>query len=267
MRSNPDRSFSGGYFEALAELEPRSFWFRSRNRMLAWACARYFPQARTFLEVGCGTGYVLWGLRRACPGLQLVGGELFREGLAFARGRLSIPLLQMDCRRIPFSNRFDVVGAFDLLEHLDEDESVLRELFRTVRPGGGLLLTVPQHPSLWSPIDEYSCHRRRYTSRELTEKVEAAGFDIVRRTSFVCFLLPFMAVRRWWSRAGAGTLRPTAEMSLPGVLNAAFEKLMTLEQFFIEKGLSMPFGGSILLVARRGDDLRKDRFAGAGVDQ
>ena len=152
-------------------------------------------------------------MSRARPGLQLVGGELFREGLAFAKNQLSVPLLQMDCGSIPFSNRFDVVGAFDLLEHVDQDESVLKEMFRTIRPGGGLLLTVPQHPSLWSPIEKYSCHKRRYTAHELTKKVEAAGFDIVKRTSFVCFLLPLMAIRRWWSRARAGTLQLTAEMS------------------------------------------------------
>ena len=257
MGSDPGRSFGEGYFEDLVELEPKSFWFRSRNRLLAWACAQYFPQARTLLEVGCGSGYVLSGLSRSLPNVRLVGGELFCEGLTFARSRLRVPLVQMDCRRIPFSNRFDIVGAFDLLEHIDEDEWVLSELFEAVRPGGGLVLTVPQHPSLWSPIDEYSFHKRRYTAGDLTTKVESAGFDVVKRTSFVCFLLPLMALRRWWTRARGGALQPTAEMSLPRILDDAFEKLMALERFFIERGLSMPFGGSILLVARkRGGDLR-----------
>ena len=78
----------------------------------------------------------------------------------------------MDARRIPFEREFDVVGAFDVLEHIVEDEDVLGQMFKATRPGGGLLVTVPQHPFLWSASDEHAMHQRRYSRAELRRKVE-----------------------------------------------------------------------------------------------
>ena len=80
--------FEAGYFARLAEQEAGNFWFRSRNRLLIWALERYFPNAKNFLEIGCGTGFVLSGLRKAFPNLVLSGSEVFTEGLGFAAARL-----------------------------------------------------------------------------------------------------------------------------------------------------------------------------------
>src|SRR4029077_3610296 len=145
-----------------------------------------FSYAQTFLEVGCGTGFVLTGVRRQFPSVQVAGTDIFTEGLAFARQRLPcVELFQMDARRIPFEAEFDVIGAFDVLEHIEEDEQALGELFRCCRPGGGIVITVPQHRFLWSAADEYAYHKRRYSRRELISKVRMAGFEILRVTSFV----------------------------------------------------------------------------------
>ena len=102
----------------------------------------------------------------------------------------------MDARRIPFECEFDVVGAFDVLEHLVEDESALAQMFNAARPGGGLLVTVPQQRYLWSASDEYAMHQRRYSRAELRAKVESAGFQIERITSFNSLLLPLMILSR-----------------------------------------------------------------------
>src|SRR5207244_1562327 len=119
------------------------------------ALAAHFPHARSYLEVGCGTGYVLRAVRDAFPGLRVEGSELFEEGLAIARRRLpEVPLHRLDARHSPFRDAFDVLGSFDVLEHIEEDETALEQLRATVRPGGGVLLTVPQHPWLWGPADE-----------------------------------------------------------------------------------------------------------------
>src|SRR5205823_1532466 len=94
----------------------------------------------------------------------------------------------------------DAIGAFDVLEHVYEDEAVLRQLYQALKPRGGLLLSVPQHPWLWSPVDDYSHHRRRYIASALAEEVERAGFRILRQTSFVSLLLPVVALSRWRGR-------------------------------------------------------------------
>ena len=145
--------FEAHYFGLLAELEAGNFWFRSRNRLLIWALQRYFPEAKSFLEIGCGTGFVLSGIRKALPELALCGSEVFTAGLSFAAVRLpGIELFQMDARRIPFREEFDVIGAFDVLEHVREDEQVLSQMHQATRKGGGILVTVPHHPFLWSQV-------------------------------------------------------------------------------------------------------------------
>jgi SAM-dependent methyltransferase len=245
-----DSGYDPGHYAELYRLEAAHFWFRARNRLLAWALARYFPDARSACEIGCGTGFVLAGLREAAPGLRLAASEAFVEGLAFARSRVpDAELLQMDARAIPFTEEFDLIGAFDVLEHVPEDAAVLREMRRAVKPGGGILLTVPQHPWLWSAADEAARHVRRYTAAELREKVTAAGFRVERLTSFVSLLLPLMLASRRARPKGGGD--PYAELRIGGFANALLSAVMDLERGLIRLGVSFPAGGSLLLAARR----------------
>ena len=153
----------------------------------------------------------------------------------------------MDARQIPFEREFDVVGAFDVLEHIAEDELVLSEMFKATRPGGGILLTVPQHQFLWSELDRHSMHQRRYDRAELRGKVEGAGFRVERITSFVSFLLPLMML----SRRKRKDRDLWAEFQINRSLNAFFEKTLAAERTLIRSGLSFPAGGSLLLVARK----------------
>lgn len=244
----PDESF-----DHLPEQEERSFWFSSRNRLIEWALRTYFPQARSFFELGCGTGVVLAALHAERPELRLAGGEPFAGGLEIARARLpDVPLYQLDGRRLPFDEEFDVVGAFDVLEHVDEDEQVLAQMHQAARPGGGILVSVPQHPWLWSAVDDYSLHRRRYTSAQLVERVEAAGFEVTRKTSFVSLLLPAVAFSRWRRRGqDPADVDPSQEFRLPDAVERAFGAAMTAERSLIRRGVSFPVGSSLLLAARR----------------
>lgn len=235
-------------FECVAPLEAGSFWFRSRSRLIEWALGRYFPQIRTFLEVGCGNGFVLAGLHARRPDLEVAGTDLAPEGLRLARARLPhVPLVQADARQLPIARRYDAVGIFDVLEHIDDDRRVLGELFRVVRPGGGLIVTVPQHRWLWSPMDDLACHRRRYVRRELVDKVAGAGFRITRVSSFVSLLAPAMFAARY----GRRTADVQRELHLPRPLDAAGERVMDLERALIRAGISWPLGGSLLLVGVR----------------
>ncbi len=236
----------------LAQLEAENFWFRSRNRLLIWALQFYFSKARSFLEIGCGTGFVLSGIRQTFPELKLYGSEIFNEGLAFAKQRLpEITLFQMDARCIPFEQEFDVIGAFDVLEHIEEDEIVLSQMFQATKPTGGIILTVPQHRFLWSLVDEQAFHKRRYTRQELVEKVQRAGFTILRVTSFVSLLLPLMILSRMKRQVMQANFNPVAEYEIGSVLNKILEKVLGIERVAIARGIFWPAGGSLLIVARR----------------
>jgi SAM-dependent methyltransferase len=244
--------FEAAYFDELAPLEAGNFWFRSRNRLIVWALTKYFPGIDSLLEIGCGTGYVLSGIEQAFPGLRLSGSEIFSNGLNYTKQRVgSCGLYQMDARAIPFEEEFDVIGAFDVLEHITEDELVLSEMYRAVRPGGGILLTVPQHAFLWSQADEHACHMRRYSARDLKNKVRQAGFSLVRVTSFVSLLLPLMILSRLRQRAPNTEYQALAELKISGFTNWLLTQTLSLERALIDMGLPLPAGGSLLLVARK----------------
>jgi ubiquinone/menaquinone biosynthesis C-methylase UbiE len=240
---------SDGYdpalFERVAELEPRSFWFRSRVSLIVWALGAYFPEARSFLDVGCGTGFVLERLRAELPALQLAGTDLFPEALEHARGRLdSVRLERADARTLPFEREFDVAGAFDVVEHIDDDDAALAELRRVARLGA--ILLVPQHSWLWSGADEAAGHVRRYSRAQLIAKLERAGFSVVRATSYVTSLLPAVWLAR--RRRGA-TTDPLAGLA-PRGLNAVLEAALGGERRLLARGVDLPVGTSLLVICR-----------------
>lgn len=246
--------FRPDHFPELARLEGGSFWFRARNELIMWALAAYFPRVQRLLEIGCGTGFVLASIRDAFPAIELSGSEVLSAGLAFAATRVpSAELYQMDATSIPFRDHFDVIAAFDVLEHIDDDGAAIDAVAGALRPGGGFLLSVPQHPALWSPQDEAAQHVRRYTAGRLRRLLVARGFEIVHSTSFVSLLLPLMVA----SRLRARTYRSEApfdvmdELRRPRALDAVLERIMAAERGLIRAGVSFPVGGSLLVVARR----------------
>ena len=253
--SEPDGTQSrGGYpadaFARHAALQSGNYWFESRSALIIWAVQRYFPTARSFLDVGCGTGFVLSGLHEAFPEMRLAGTDFLDEGLAFARRRVPAADFHLgDAQNLGVEGPFDVVGAFDVLEHIDDDLTVLRRMHAVTRPRGGLLISVPQHRWLWSSADDQAQHVRRYTRGELVDRVTAAGFTVVRTTSFVSLLLPLMAISRW--RDARKTRGPAAsELYVSPPVNAALGTVLTAERALIRAGISLPAGGSLLLVAR-----------------
>lgn len=194
--------FNPEHFSKLAELEAGNFWFRARNKLIIRAISQYIPNFKNFLEIGCGTGYVLSALSSHYQDREFSGGEIYTEGLSYAaaRQRTSMKFLQLDARTIPFINEFDCIGAFDVLEHINEDTAVLEQTHQALKDEGLLILTVPQHQWLWTEVDRIACHVRRYNKKELHRKVEHAGYKIIYSTSFVTTLLPFMLVSRLLKR-------------------------------------------------------------------
>lgn len=244
--------FEANFFADLAKLEAGNFWFRSRNHLIIWTLKRYFPGIKSFLEVGCGTAFVLSGIEQALPHITLYGSEIFTAGLHLAEKRLSnASLFQMDACHIPFQKEFDVIGAFDVIEHIRDDATVLQQMYRATCKGGGILLTVPQHQWLWSYVDEYSHHFRRYRADSLRQLVEAAGFQVVRMTSFVSLLLPLMLVSRLTQREKRPNWDPRSELMISGWVNGILEGVLSLERLMIQAGMTFPMGGSLLIVARK----------------
>ncbi len=248
--AGPTGGYDPRHFDQLFQLEAASFWFKGRSDLINWALDKQFPAAESFLELGCGTGYVVDRVRQIHPDWRLVGTELFEEGLDKARIRMpaGVELRQMDATQVPYDAEFDVVGAFDVIEHIEPAPEVLAGMFRAVKPGGGLLITVPQHKWLWSEADVAAHHVKRYTKKELRAEITAAGFEVVRIASFVSVLLPAMMASRLLKK-DAGNVEEELDMAAP--INKACYAVMRLESALIRAGINFPAGGSLLAIARR----------------
>jgi len=241
--------FDTNFHHFLDQAQEHNFWFRCRNQLFADLVQQCFPQALNVLEIGCGTGYVLAKLREALPQARFSGSEVSTVGLQYAARRLGVAagLVQMDAQAIPFSDEFDVIAACDVLEHLEDDVRSLREIHRALRTGGGVLLSVPQHPRLWSEADVAAHHRRRYKPGELAAKCRNIGFEVVLDTSFVFSLLPLMAAQRWMRRREKG-YSVAADLSIPGWLNRLLFAILDIERRCIRLGARFPVGGSRIVI-------------------
>jgi SAM-dependent methyltransferase len=252
-------TYDPAYFRQLFAVEDRHFWFRSRNAVIGAAMRRVaagLPDGYRVLEVGCGTGTVLRTLAHACARGDVFGMDLFMEGLSFARRRTDCALIQADIHAPPFAAPFDVIGMFDVLEHLPDDVGVLRSVRRILPTGGYLLATVPAHPALWSYFDEASHHRRRYTAASLADCLRASGFEVEYLSPYMAALLPVL----WLVRRVAGRLVPgdpradaraAAELRIVPGLNAFLSCLLRPEARRVAGRRAMRHGTSLLVIARK----------------
>jgi len=263
-----DEGFDLDTFPLLAEVESQHFWFMGRNELIRWLVERHAPEARRALEIGCGTGFALTALREALPSATVAGSELHSRGLVIARTRhgAAVELFQMDARKSCLTDALDLVGAFDVLEHIPEDREVLREIARMLKPGGILVATVPQHTWMWSSADDIALHQRRYRRGELAEKAIDAGLQPFYTSSFVTLAFPLMMVSRVLERSRPQKLSIAQlcakEYQISHTANAVLLSLCRLEHWLRRSGIPLPFGGSQVLVARRPVSARADRMPG-----
>jgi SAM-dependent methyltransferase len=241
-------------FDRLIKVEAAHFWFVARNELIVALADRYFPQARCYLEIGCGNGAVLQAMAKSRRWDRLVGSDLHPKGLAHARARLpdGVEFAQMDAGVIPAAAVFDLTGAYDIIEHVPDDEAAIRALRTATLTGGGTIIAVPQHPVLWSRADEIGHHQRRYRRGELEAKLERNGFDVVFSSSYMAVLLPIMAVSRLKARLRLGNTDADVEreMQVGGLLNCAFTALLRAEVRLTLTGVHWPLGGSRVVAAR-----------------
>jgi SAM-dependent methyltransferase len=236
-----------GYAAVHAEQDRGHWWFIGRRAILLAEMARWLPRRRCRVaELGCGSGGLLEALGRFG---SAVGVEADPALLETARQR------GLDCRPgslpsdVPLPpGEWDAVCLFDVLEHLDDESAALGACGRLLAPGGLLFVAVPAYAWLWSRHDELLGHRRRYTSPRLRRVVEAAGL-LVERVSYFNALLaaPIIAVRllrRALRRDGHDLSRP------PAPLNRLLAAVFSVEARLLRRR-SLPFGVSLLLVARR----------------
>lgn len=238
------------FYDLLNRVENWHWWFVSRLNLILWCLEKKVLPFDNFLEIGCGTGFVLAGISRRFQSTTLHGTEYLEEGLDYARQQIpSANLQQLDALSMEDNLKYDAIGAFDVIEHIENDELVLSNIFKALKKGGHLVISVPQHRWLWSVTDVHAGHARRYTKGELLKKVKQSGFEVTYHTSFTSLLLPVMLINRVFLRFKKFDL--SHEFLIPAYLNWFLVKIMNIERILIILGVIFPFGGSLLLVARK----------------
>jgi len=243
------------YFEQYFHFEQENWWFTSRRRILLHLLHRRFggQAPAEILDAGCGTGINLRYLRALG---RAVGADRAIEAVRFCRSRNEPEVVLSDLTRLALPDeRFDLITALDVLEHIDDDQAAIAELVRVTRPGGHLLVTVPAFPGLWSDHDEVNHHIRRYRPSELRRLVAGAGCEIEILTFMNAFLLPVASCVRAWQRVRRAIYRlpPTPHTDFVDyhpVLNTVLALVFTAEVPLVARSL-LPFGLSLVCLARK----------------
>lgn len=247
-------SFPDDGIELFADVDERSFWFEHRSEVIVDLVARCGGRGSRVLEVGSGSGAV--AARLVAEGHDVMVVEPGSGGATLARRR-GVPVAfqgTLEEAALP-AGTFDVIGLFDVIEHLDEWRSVLTGVARVLRPQGHVVVTVPAHQWLWSEHDDWNEHRRRYSRSLLRSHLEEMGFDVVSVAPFFAPLLPPAIVRRLMTKMTRGDgeaheERLRSQLHPHPVLNRVLAGVLGVERRLMRR-VPMPFGTSLLAVAGR----------------
>jgi len=215
------------------------------------------------LDIGCGTGQNLRLLEQLKPSLT-IGVDLSPIALSFARKACpACQLVRLDLNRtLPFPDKaFDVVTVFNVLYHawIKSDLDVLKEAKRVLKSDGLLLVTEPAFQALAREVDIADMAARRYRLRPFVELLRAAGFDVLFANYFTSFGAPIILAMKAFKalvRKPPRVDRPPDIRPLPRLGNAALYGFARIEAALVRGSLPMPFGTTIICVARPRDAQR-----------
>lgn len=229
--------------------QPDYWWYRARADLLRAAVGHHLGGPASVLDVGSADG----------PSVGWLSTSARRVALDIDPRGLSPGDVCASAMQLPFAEAsFDVVAAFDVIEHCEPEATVLAELARVLTPNGRLLVSVPAYQWAWSEFDVRNHHHRRYTRRRLVAAVERQGLDVVRATYLFAGTFPFFAADRLRSR-----VRAASDGSRAGPVDAVprlpqtgpvVEKVLMAASALDRRLLpryDLPFGSSVVVVARK----------------
>ncbi len=231
------------------EIENEHWWFIARQKIL-WEVMEkklQLPKGARLLDVGCGTGAILEMFSKK---YETYGQDVSQQAIEFCgkRGLGNLFCGTLDQLPVP-PNGFDIVTALDVIEHIEDDLGVLKQMSTLLSPTGRLVITVPAFPSLWSAHDIVTHHKRRYVKSTLRAVLTQAGFRVEHISYFNFFLFPVAAVRRMLARATHS--RDARDLEVPRrSVNTILRWIFEAEKYILSL-TSFPFGLSLLAFARK----------------
>ena len=249
MIDNPDYPYS--VFEKITQIESEHFWYTGRRisvRNLMQKRIKFSNNMR-FLEIGAGTGAMGTFLQNHFGGYFVVS-EASISALINARKRNpELHYVQLDALNIPYKSDFDVVGMFDVVEHLEDDFKVMREIHQALDKKGYVLLTVPQYSWMWSEHDEMSGHKRRYNRKTLRYLMEKSNFEIVFMSSYLFVAFPLMLIARIFKKKEK--ISEVSGLEISRFMNKILSLTTRFDAWLIKLGISLPYGGSLIAIGKK----------------
>jgi SAM-dependent methyltransferase len=239
-------------YAIMDEVEGSHWWFVGRRAILESFLHKIVSRLTThdsrlcILDVGCGTGANIEMLSQYG---ESEGVDVSDDALEFCR-RKGLKVQKGLAETLPYDDEsFELTTALDVIEHLDDDVAGLREMYRVTKRGGYSLVFVPAFMWLWGVQDDISHHRIRYTRKQITERIERAGYIVERATyANITFFLPILAGRTLMKLTG---IKPESENNITiSGLNGILGKIFSAERFWL-RNLNFPFGVSIVVVAKK----------------
>jgi SAM-dependent methyltransferase len=234
-------------YQQMAELDDRHWWYCARRKIIADLIRREarLPPNPQILEIGCGTGHNLAML----SGFGHVEGlELDEEARTISQERLGRSIMSSplpELAGVP-ERHYDLIGAFDVIEHINDDQAALASIATRLKPDGRFIMTVPAHQWMWSAHDAVNHHKRRYSRRSLKALIEGSPMKLEKLGYFNSLLFPLAVAERATSRLRG---KENADVKLPPApLNMALEKVFAAERYLAGR-LPLPPGLSLFAVA------------------
>ena len=234
-------------YQQMAELDERHWWYCARRKVIADLIRREtrLPERAHILEIGCGTGHNLEML----SGFGHVEGlELDEEARSLSEKRLGRKIMSSplpELAEVP-DRHYDLIGAFDVIEHIDDDKAALASIATKLRPGGKFIMTVPAHQWMWSAHDVVNHHKRRYSKPALKALLDDSPLKLECIGYFNSLLFPLAVAERIASRLRG---KEDADVKLPpAALNAVLEKVFASERYLVGR-LPLPPGLSLFAAA------------------
>lgn len=250
-------------YESLHALETDFWWFTGMREITAALLNPLLPRGnRMILDAGCGTGGNVEWLKSYAGNGQVVGIDLVSDALRFCRERGSKPLVQASVTSLPFGDStFDLVTSFDVLVQLqgkNSDDIAIREMFRVLRPGGYVFVRAAAYEWMRSSHDDALNTQRRYALAALAQKLEQAGFQLLRTTYANSALLPVAALNRLvLKRIGLATRGSDVKPLAPALrwLDRIFKAMLMGEaRWFSRSASSLPLGLSAICIGTKPQD-------------
>ena len=234
-------------YEQMAALDQRHWWYCARREVIAALIRRLVrpPAGATILEIGCGTGhnFEMLGELGHVDALELDDQARSIAEKRLGRGIMSAPLPEL--AGVP-ENHYDLIGAFDVIEHIDDHHAAIASIATRLKPGGKFVMTVPAHQWMWSAHDTVNHHKRRYSKRSLKQLIEKSPLKLEALGYFNSLLFPVAIAERMASKALG---KDGGDLELPSApLNAALKRTFAAERHLIGR-VPLPPGLSLFAVA------------------